>query len=205
MRIRSARGVPPRRLRRTVTALATAVGIGITVMAVPTAAYAAPPPSTGTWCYEDWYVVQSVGGVAHDPAIAPRSFHNSSSSTTVTWSESYTTTKLYGSGYSTDTYFPTGVNQDAITRGVNNAQPRTTYSTIMVNGTSSFSAPLPPQTTGYATYGPYRLETSGVYYHRQYTCEDGSYYSLTKGPLTAYSLTGVGWHYWDSNGSSSDL
>jgi hypothetical protein len=89
--------------------------------------------------------------------------------------------------------------------GVNSAQTRTTTESITVSTTSSFSAPVPPLTTAYATYGTYKLQTSGVYNQERYGCDDGSFYTLKSGALTAYSLTSVGWHYWDSNGSSGEM
>ncbi len=204
MRIRSAKthDVHPRRLRRTMTALAAAVGVSAAMMAVPTAAHAIPP---GGWCYNEWYDVQSVGGVSQTPLITTRSFQNGSSSTTVTWSESYSHTATYTSSYSTTTGFTGGVNLGIVTLGVNASQTRTTSTSITVNTTSSFSAPVPPQTTAYASYGTYKLQTSGVYNKERYGCDDGSYYTYQTGSLTAYTLTSVGWRYWDSQGSSSDL
>lgn len=202
MRLRSDKSVQPRRLRRTMTALAVAVGVSAGMMAAPTAAHAIPP---GGWCYSEWYDVQSVGSVAHTPLITTRSFQNSSSSTTVTWNESYSHTATYTSTYSTTTSFSGGVNLGIVTLGVNSSQTRTTSTSITVNTTSSFSAPVPPQTTAYASYGTYKLQTSGTYNKERYGCDDGSYYTFQSGALTAYTLTSIGWHYWDSQGSSNDL
>ena len=184
------------------TALAATLGVGFGVMAVPTPAFAIPP---GGWCYTEWYDVQSVGSVAHTPLITTRSFQNSSYSTTVNWTESYTNSTTYTSTYSTTTTFTGGVNLGIITIGVNSSQTRTTSTSITVTTTSSFTAPVPPLTTAYATYGTYKLQTSGVYNKERYGCDDGSFYSIQSGALTAYTLTSVGWHYWDSKGSSSDL
>jgi hypothetical protein len=190
-----------------VTAIAAAVGIGVGIMAVPTAAYAIIPP--GGWCYDSWYGVQNVGSVAQTPLIPTRSFQNSSSSTTVTWNESYTNSATYTSTYSTTTSFSGGINLGIITIGVNSSQTRTTSTSITVSTTSSFSAPVPPLTTAYATYGTYKLQTSGMYNQTRYTCDESlsSRYptTTTSGALTAYTLTSVGWHYWDSNGSSGEL
>lgn len=202
MRIRSEQGVRPSRLRRTLTALAAAVGVSAAMMAVPTAAYAIPP---GGWCYNEWYDVSTVGSVAHTPLITTRSFQNSSSTTTVNWTESYTNSTTYTSTYSTTTTFTGGVNLGIITIGVNSSQTRTTSTSITVTTTSSFTAPVPPLTTAYATYGTYKLQTSGTYNKERFGCDDGSFYSIQSGALTAYTLTSVGWHYWDSKGSSSDL
>ncbi len=201
MRI-TARNRPPHRLRRTVTALAAAVGISAGMMAAPTAAHAIPP---GGWCYNEWYDVQSVGSVAQTPVITTRSFQNSSYSTTVTWNESYTHSATYTSTYSTTTTFSGGVNLGIITLGVNSAQTRTTSTSITVSTTSSFSAPVPPRTTAYANYGTYKLQTSGTYHKEKYGCDYGDFYTYQSGALTAYTLTSVGWHYWDTTGSSSDL
>ena len=205
MRIELAHHVRPRRLRRTMTALATAVGVGVAMMVGAMPASADVP--IGGWCYSARYSVQSVGSVAQYPVIPTRSFQNSSSGTTVTWSESYSDYTTHISTYSTTTAFAEDIDIEDIIRGVNRAQTRTTTSSITVNGTSSFSAPVPPQTTAYATYGPYKLQTSGVYSQSRYPCDPYSSYprSTRSGALTAYSLTGVGWHYWDSNGSSNDL
>ncbi len=202
MKIRSAHSVRPRRLRRTMTALAAVVGVSAGMMAVATPALAIPP---GGWCYNEWYDVGSVGSVAQTPVIPTRSFQNGSSSTTVTWSESYTHSATYTSTYSTTTTFSGGVNLGVITLGVNSSQTRTTSTSITVTTTSSFSAPVPPLTTAYATYGTYKLQTSGTYYKEKYGCDYGDFYSIQSGALTAYTLTSVGWHYWDSRGSSSDL
>ena len=202
MRIMSAQSVRPRRLRRTMTALAATLGVGFGVMAVPTPAFAIPP---GGWCYTEWYDVQSVGSVAHQALIPTRSFQNSSSSTTVTWSESYTNSTTYTSTYSTTTTFTGGVNLGIVTIGVSSAQTRTVSTSITVTTTSSFTAPVPPLTTAYATYGTYKLQTSGTYNKERFGCDDGSFYSIQSGALTAYTLTSVGWHYWDSKGSSSEL
>ncbi|HEX8079654.1 MAG TPA: hypothetical protein VF557_05555 [Jatrophihabitans sp.] len=200
--MRSEESVQPRRLRRMMTALAVAVGVSAAMMAAPTAAHAIPP---GGWCFNAWYDVASVGSVAHTPLIPTRSFQNSSSSTTVTWNESYSHTATYTSTYSTTTTFTGGVSLGIVTLGVNSAQTRTTSTSITVNTTSSFSAPVPPLTTAYATYGTYKLQTSGTYYKERYGCDDGSYYTIQSGALTAYTLTSIGWHYWDSRGSSSEL
>ncbi|MEO6503882.1 MAG: hypothetical protein ABIQ09_18500 [Jatrophihabitantaceae bacterium] len=202
MRIRSERSVQPRRLRRTLTALAAAVGIGAGMMVVATPALAIPP---GGWCYNEWYDVSSVGSVAHTPLITTRSFQNSSSSTTVTWNESYSNSTTYTSSYSTTTTFTGGVDLGIVTLGVSSSQTRTVSTSITVSTTSSFSAPVPPLTTAYATYGTYKLQTSGTYNKERYGCDDGSFYTIQSGALTAYTLTSVGWHYWDSQGSSNDL
>lgn len=202
MRIRSTRSDRPRRLRKAMTALAAAVGISAGMLAVPTAAYAIPP---GGWCYNEWYDVSSVGSVAHTPLITTRSFQNSSSSTTVNWTESYTNSTTYTSTYSTTTTFTGGVNLGIVTIGVSSAQTRTVQTSITVSTTSSFTAPVPPLTTAYATYGTYKLQTSGTYNKERYGCDDGSFYTIQSGALTAYTLTSVGWHYWDSQGSSSEL
>jgi hypothetical protein len=170
------------------TALAAAVGLGV-----------------GFLCYNDWYDVQSVGSVAQTPLIPTRSFQNSSSSTTVNWTESYSNTTTYTSTYSTTTTFTGGVDLGIIKIGVNSAQTRTTQTSITVTTTSSFTAPVPPLTTAYADYGTYQLQTSGVYNQARFGCDDGSYYTLKSGAMTAYSLTSVGWHYRDSNGSSNDM
>jgi hypothetical protein len=187
--------------------VAAAVGISAGMMVVPTAAHANVP--IGGWCYNKWYDVQSVGNVAQTPVIPTRSFQNGSSSTTVTWTESYSHTATYSTTYSTTTTFSGGVNLGVITLGVNSAQTRTTSSTISVNTTSSFSAPVPPQTTAYASYGTYKLQTSGTYNQTRYACDQSlsNRYptTTTSGALTAYSLTSVGWRYWDSQGSSNDL
>jgi hypothetical protein len=174
-----------------VTAMAVAVGVSVATMAVPTPAFANVP--IGGWCYNEWYSVQSVGSVAQTPLIPTRSFQNSSSSTTVTWNESYTNSATYTSTYSTTTTFSAGVDLGVIT----------------VSTTSSFTAPVPPLTTAYASYGTYKLQTSGTYNQMRYACDESlsSRYptTTTSGALTAYSLTSVGWHYWDSNGSANDL
>jgi hypothetical protein len=207
VRIKSEKGVPARRLRRTMTALAAAVGIGAGMMALPTAAYANVP--IGGWCYNSWYSVQNVGSVAQTPLIPTRSFQNGSSSTTVTWTESYTHSATYTSTYSTTTTFSGGINLGIITIGVNSAQTRTTSTSITVSSTSSFSAPVPPLTTAYATYGTYKLQTSGTYNQTRSACDQSlsSRYptTTTSGAMTAYTLTSVGWHYWDSQGSSNEL
>ncbi|HEX8305803.1 MAG TPA: hypothetical protein VF612_13065 [Jatrophihabitans sp.] len=184
------------------TALAAAVGISAGMLAAPTAAHAIPP---GGWCYNEWYDVQSVGSVAHTPLITTRSFQNSSYTTTVNWTESYSNATTYTSTYSTTTTFSGGVNLGIVTLGVNYAQTRTTQTSITVTTASSFTAPVPPRTTAYATYGTYKLQTSGTYNKERYGCDDGSFYTLTSGALTAYTLTSVGWHYWDSSGSSNEL
>jgi hypothetical protein len=202
VRIRSEEGAPPRRLRRIMTTLAAAVGISAGMLAVPTAAHAIPP---GGWCYNEWYDVSSVGSVAHTPLITTRSFQNSSSTTTVNWTESYTNSTTYTSTYSTTTTFTGGVNLGIVTIGVSSAQTRTVQTSITVSTTSSFTAPVPPLTTAYATYGTYKLQTSGTYNKERYGCDDGSFYTIQSGALTAYTLTSVGWHYWDSKGSSSEL
>jgi hypothetical protein len=207
VRLRSEKSTHPRRLRRTVTALAAAVGVGAAMMAMPTAAYANVP--IGGWCYNNWYSVQNVGSVTQTPLIPTRSFQNGSSSTTVTWNESYSHTATYSTTYSTTTTFSGGINLGVITLGVNSSQTRTTSSTITVNTTSSFSAPVPPLTTAYASYGTYKLQTSGTYNQTRWACDESQssrYPTTTKsGALTAYSLTSVGWRYWDSQGSSNDL
>ena len=204
MRIRSAISVHPHRLRRTVTALAVTMGVGVGALAVPTPAFANVP--VGGWCYEDWYDVQSVNGVAQHALIPTRSFQNSSGSTTVTWHESYSNATTYTSSYSTSTSFTAGVDLGVIKIGVNSSTTVTTTESITVTSTSSFSAPVPPNTTAYAAYGTYGEQTSGVYNQTRYACEDSSFPTTTKsGTLTAYSLTSVGWHYWDSNGSSQNL
>lgn len=159
----------------------------------------------GGWCYYDSYSVQNVGSVAQTPLIPTRSFQDSSSGTTVNWTESYTNSTTYTSTYSTTTSFSGGIKLGIITLGVNSSQTRTTSTSITVSTTSSFSAPVPPLTTAYATYGTYNLQTSGVYNKERYGCDDGSFYSIQSGALTAYTLTSVGWHYWDSNGSANDL
>lgn len=202
MRNKSAQSVPPRRLRRIVTALAAAVGMGGVMMAVPTAANAIPP---GGWCYNEWYDVSSVGSVAQTPLIPTRSFQNSSSSTTVNWTESYTTSTTYTSTYSTTTTFTGGVNLGVITIGVSSAQTRTVSTSITVSTASSFTAPVPPLTTAYADYGTYKLQTSGTYNKEKYGCDYGDFYSIQSGSLTAYTLTSVGWHYWDTQGTSNNL
>jgi len=170
---------------------------------MPTPAFAIPP---GGWCYSDWYDVQSVNGVAQQPLITPRSFQNSSGST-VTWNESYTNSTTYTSTYSTTTSFQAGVDLSVIKLGVNYSTTVTTTESITVTTTSSFSAPVPPYTTAYATYGTFGEQTSGVYNQERYACEDSSSYptTTTSGSLSAYSLTSVGWHYSDSNGSSHDM
>ncbi|HST47384.1 hypothetical protein [Jatrophihabitans sp.] len=207
MRIRSDHGVPRRRSHRTIAALATAVGISGAMLAIPTAAYATVPP--GGWCYNDLYSVSSVGSVTQTPLIPTRSFQNSSSSTTVNWTESYTNSATYTSTYSTTTTFSGGIKLGIITLGVNSSQTRTTSTSITVSTTSSFTAPVPPLTTAYADYGTYKLQTSGTYSQERYACDESlsSRYptTTTSGALTAYSLTSVGWHYWDSNGGSGDL
>jgi hypothetical protein len=182
--------------------LAATVSVGAGMLAVATPAMAIPP---GGWCYNEWYDVQSVGGVSQTPLIPTRSFQNSSSGTTVTWNESYSHTATYTSTYSTTTTFSGGVNLGIVTLGVNSSQTRTTSTSITVNTTSSFSAPVPPLTTAYASYGTYKLQTSGTYNKERFGCDDGSFYTYQSGSLTAYTLTSVGWHYWDSKGSSSDL
>ena len=202
MRIRSERGVPRRRLRRTMTALAAAVGISGAMMAVPTAANAIP---LGGWCYDQWYDVSSVGSVSQTPLIPTRSFQNSSSSTTVTWTESYSTSATYTSTYSTTTTFSGGIDLGIIKIGVNSAQTRTTQTSITVTTTSSFSAPVPPQTTAYADYGTYKLQTSGTYNEEKYGCDNHDFATFKSGALTAYSLTSVGWHYWDTTGTNNNL
>jgi hypothetical protein len=203
VRIRPTNSVHPRRLRRIVTAMAATVGIGAGMMAASTPAFANVP--VGGWCYYDSYSVQSVGSVAQTPLIPTRSFQNGSSSTTVNWTESYSTSATYTSTYSTTTTFSGGIDLGVIKIGVNSAQTRTTQTSITVSTTSSFTAPVPPLTTAYADYGTYKLQTSGVYNQERYGCDDGSFATTKSGALTAYSLTSVGWHYWDSNGSSSNL
>jgi hypothetical protein len=183
------------------TALAAMV-VGGGVLAVPSPAYAIP---SGGWCYNSWYDVSSVGSVTHSPVIPTRSFQNSSSSTTVTWSESYSHSATYTTTYSTTTSFSGGVSIGIITLGVNSSQTRTTSTSITVTTTSSFSAPVPPLTTAYATYGTYKLPTSGTYNQERYGCDYGDFYTFKSGALTASSMTSVGWHYWDSKGSSNDL
>jgi len=195
-------GVPPRRLRRIMTALAAAVGVSGVMFAVPTAANAIPP---GGWCYNEWYDVSSVGSVAQTPLIPTRSFQNSSSSTTVNWTESYTTSTTYTSTYSTTTTFTGGVNLGIVTIGVSSAQTRSVSTTITVSTASSFTAPVPPLTTAYADYGTYKLQTSGTYNKERYGCDDGSFYTIQSGALTAYTLTSVGWHYWDTAGGNTNL
>jgi hypothetical protein len=187
--------------------MAAAVSVGVGMVAVPTAAFANMP--VGGWCYDSWYDVQSVGSVAQTPLIPTRSFQNSSSSTTVTWNESYTTSATYTSTYSTTTTFSAGISLGIIKIGVDSAQTRTTSTSITVSTTSSFSAPVPPLTTAYASYGTYKLQTSGMYNQTRWACDESlsSRYptTTTSGALTAYSLTSVGWHYWDSNGSSGEM
>lgn len=202
MRIKSVRSAPPRRLRRTLTALAAAVGMGGIMLAVPTAANAIPP---GGWCYNEWYDVSSVGSIAQTPLIPTRSFQNSSSGTTVNWTESYSNSTTYTSTYSTTTTFTGGVDLAVIKIGVSYATTVTTSTSITVTTTSSFTAPVPPLTTAYADYGTYKLPTTGTYNKEKYGCDDGSFYSIQSGSLTAYSLTSVGWHYWDSKGTSTNL
>ncbi len=202
MRIRTGNGAPTRRVRRIMTAMAAAVGISAGMLAIPTSAYAIPP---GGWCYNEWYDVSSVGSVAQTPLIPTRSFQNSSSGTTVNWTESYSNSTTYTSTYSTTTTFTGGVDLGIITIGVSSAQTRTVSTSITVTTTSSFTAPVPPLTTAYADYGTYKLQTSGTYNKERYGCDDGSFYTIQSGALTAYTLTSVGWHYWDTNGSSSNL
>jgi len=207
VRNRSEQGVPPRRLRRTMAALAAAVSLGTGVLAVPTAAYANVP--IGGWCYYEWYSVSSVGSIAQTPLITTRSFQNSSSSTTVNWTESYTNSATYTSTYSTTTTFTGGVDLGIIKIGVSSATTVTTSTSITVSTTSSFTAPVPPLTTAYADYGTYKLPTSGTYNQERYACDESlsSRYptTTTSGALTAYSLTSVGWHYWDTTGTSNNL
>ncbi len=202
MRNRSERGVPRRRLRRTMTALAAAIGISGVMLAVPTAANAIPP---GGWCYDQWYDVSSVGSVAQTPLIPTRSFQNSSSSTTVNWTESYTNSTTYTSTFSTTTTFSGGIDLGIIKIGVDSAQTRTTSTSITVSTTSSFTAPVPPLTTAYADYGTYKLQTSGTYNEEKYGCDNHDFPSFKSGSLTAYSLTSVGWHYWDTAGGNNNL
>jgi hypothetical protein len=189
-----------------VTALAATVGVGVGMLAVATPALANVP--IGGWCYDDWYSVQSVNGVAQQALIPTRSFQNSSGST-ITWNESYTNSATYTSSYSTTTSFSAGVDLGIIKIGVNSATTVTTTESITVTSTSSFSAPVPPYTTAYATYGTYGEQTSGVYNQTRYACDESqsSRYptTTTSGALSAFSLTSVGWHYWDSNGGSGDL
>jgi hypothetical protein len=184
------------------TAVAAAVGISAGMLAIPTSAYAIP---LGGWCYDQWYDVSSVGSVTQTPLIPTRSFQNSSSSTTVTWSESYTNSTTYQSTYSTTTTFSGGIDLGIIKIGVNSAQTRTTQTSITVTTTSSFSAPVPPLTTAYADYGTYKLQTSGTYNEEKYGCDNHDFATFKSGALTAYSLTSVGWHYWDSSGGNSNL
>lgn len=186
------------------TALAAVVGVGVGMTTAATPASADVP--IGGWCYSHKYYVQSVGSVGHYPVISTMSFQNSSGST-ATWSESFWHSAIYHSTYSHNNNYDEDVDIDAITLAVNRAQTRPTSSSIGVHGTSSFSTPVPPQTTAYATYGTYMLQTSGVYTLSRYPCDMYSSYprSTKSGPLTAYSLTGVGWRYWDSNGASYDL
>jgi hypothetical protein len=202
VKIKTARGVPPRRLRRTLTALAATVGTSAVLMAVPTAANAIP---LGGWCYDQWYDVSSVGSVTQTPLIPTRSFQNSSSSTTVTWNESYTNSTTYTSTYSTTTTFSAGIDLKVIKFGVDASQTRTTQTSITVSTTSSFSAPVPPLTTAYADYGTYKLQTSGTYNEEKYGCDNHDFVTYKSGALTAYSLTSVGWHYWDTKGGNSNL
>ena len=175
-------------------------------MAVPTAAYANVP--LGGWCYYDWYNVSSVGSIAQTPLIPTRSFQNSSSGTTVNWTESYSNATTYTSSYSTTTTFTGGVDLGIIKIGVNSATTVTTSTSITVTTTSSFTAPVPPLTTAYADYGTYKLPTSGTYNQERYACDESmqSRYptTTTSGSLTAYSLTSVGWHYWDTSGTSNN-
>jgi hypothetical protein len=184
------------------TALAAAVGISGAMMVVPTAAEAIP---SGGWCYNQWYDVSSVGSVTQTPLIPTRSFQNSSSSTTVNWTESYTVSTTYTSTYSTTTTFSGGIDLGIIKFGVDSAQTRTTSTSITVSTTSSFTAPVPPLTTAYADYGTYKLQTSGTYNEEKFGCDYGDVYSFKSGALTAYSLTSVGWHYWDSRGTNNNL
>jgi len=188
-----------------VTALATALGLTVGALSVATPAFANVP--VGGWCYYDSYGVQSVGSVAQTPLIPTRSFQNGSSGTTVNWTESYTNNTTYTSTYSTTTSFSGGIKLGIITLGVNSSQTRTTSTSITVSTTSSFTAPVPPLTTAYADYGTYKLQTSGTYTQERYPCDENSTYprTTTSGALTAYTLTSVGWHYWDSNGSANDL
>jgi hypothetical protein len=204
VRIRFASSV---RLRRAVTAMAATVGLGAGMMAASTPAFANVP--VGGWCYYDSYSVANVGSVTQTPLIPTRSFQNGSSSTTVNWTESYTNSATYTSTYSTTTTFSGGIKLGIITLGVNSSQTRTTSTSITVSTTSSFTAPVPPLTTAYADYGTYKLQTSGTYSQQRYACDESlaSRYptTTTNGALTAYTLTSVGWHYWDSNGSTGDL
>ncbi len=202
MRIRPARSTHPRRLRRIMTALTAAVGIGAGMLAASTEASAFP---VGGYCYNDWYDVSSVDGITQTPLITPRTFVNDSGST-VTWHESYTNTTTYTSNYSTTTTYSGGIDWGIIHAGVSYATTVSTTYSITVTTASSFDAPVPPHTTANAVYGTYQLQTSGTYNQTRYACEDDSFpKTTTSGSLTAYSLTSVGWHYWDSSGSSGDL
>jgi hypothetical protein len=132
------------------------------------------------------------------------SWHNDSGGTLIATGK-YTTTATYTSTYSTTTSFSAGVDLSIIKIGVNSSTTVTTTETITVTTESDFSAQVPPYTTAYATYGTYGEQTSGVYNQTRYACEDSSYpTTTTSGTMTAYSLTSVGWHYWDSNGTTRD-
>lgn len=188
------------------TALAAVLGVGAGMVALAVPAAANVP--VGGWCYYDSYDVQSVTGVAQQRAIPTRSFQNSSGST-VNWTQSYTDSTTYSSTYSTTTSFQAGVDLGIIKVSVNSATTVTTTETITVTTTSSFTVAVPPYTTAYADYGPYGEQTSGVYDQTRYACDeslsDRYPTTTTSGALSAFSLTSVGWHYWDSNGGSGNL
>ena len=186
------------------TALATAVGLSVGALAVPTSAFANVP--VGGWCYEDWYNVQSVSDVVHNPLITPMSTHNDSDGT-ITWGGEYDTTATYTSTYSTTTTFSAGIDWGVINVSVNRSTTVTTTESITTTTKSTFSASVPPHTNAYATYGTYGVQSSGVYNQTRYPCDENSTYptTTTAGNLTAYNLTDVGWHYWDSNGSTEEL